>query len=291
VNAVALLPGLYVNAHALLDRGPFYLWRPTDPRARSGQRRELSARLGVPVFVDQGQAWCLRRPGADAGARREEYRPADRPALHRAAVREGLRELALSRGFEAWFGFGGEVHCAPVDEPPVVDGPVRIEPVLKLRVVGLGEQRAPALVSRYDSPWRFSSPLSDPVLRGVAVGQRAVRVGGDGPRSGRVDGFDGESVLLRAGGMATEWPSAAYALTATPALVHEIVPNAIDTIGALYAASRSLLRDGRPDQYAVQERQQRAALLLARLGDVIGMPAGGSVEIEPTPVQVKVRDR
>ena len=291
MSTFALLPGLYVNAHALIDRGPFSVWRPAEPAARGGQRRALSARLGVPVFIEHGEAWCLRRPPRDAGARREEYVPAGRPALHRAAIREGLRELAIGRGFGAWFGFGGEVHCAPSDEPPEVEGPVRIEPVLKLRVVGLGEHGLPALVARFDNPWRFSSSLSDPDLRRVAVGERAVRIAGSGPRSGHVEGFDGEAVLLRAGGVVSPWPDGCYALTASPALVHDVIPNATDIVTALYAASRSLLPDGRPNQYALQERQERASILLARLGDVIVMPAGGSVGIEPAPVQVKVRDR
>jgi len=291
VSTAALLPGLYVNAHALIDRGPFHVWRPVDAAAGAGQRRALSARFGVPVFVERGRAWCLREPAGEAGAEREEYGPAERPALHRAAIREGLRDLAARRGFEAWFGFGGEVHCAAPDEPPAEDGPVRIERVLKLRVVGLGEHGVSALVVRHDSPWRFSSPLIDPAMRRIAVGERARRVAGDGPRSGRVEGFDGESVLLRAGNAVTAQPSAAYALSADPALVHRVVPSATRIVAELYAASRSLLPDGRPNQYALQERQQRAVALLARLGRGIAMPAGGSVEIEPAPLQVKVRDR
>ena len=288
MSAVALLPGLYVNAHELVDHGPFHVWRSAAPQRDRVSRRRLAAHSGVPVFVEGGGAWYLREPAAPAP--REPYLPADRPALHRAAIREGLRETACESGFEAWFGFGGEVHCAPADEPLVEDGPVRVDALLRLKVVGIGEPGQSALVVRFDAPWRFSATLGDPAMRDVAAGERAVRIAGEGPRSGRVEGFDGDHVVLRAGRATVTRPAAEYALAADPPLVQRVVPDAARLLSALEAASRSLLPDGRPNQYVVQERQQRAARLLARLPQAIGMPGGGSVEIEPAPLQVKVRD-
>jgi hypothetical protein len=288
VSAVAIPPGLYVNAHELIDHGPFHVWRAAATPQDRVSRRRLAARSGVPVFVEGGEAWYLREPVE--AAPREPYLPADRPGLHRAAIREGLRETALESGFEAWFGFRGEVHCAPVGEPLVEDGPVRVDPVLRLKVVGVGEPGQSALVVRFDAPWRFSTPVGDPAMREVAVGERALRIGGDGPRSGRVEGFDGDRVVLRAGGVTVSAAADAYALAADPPVVQRMVPDATRLVATLEAASRSLLPDGRPNQYALQERQQRASHLLARMRPMIAMPGGGSVEIEPAPLQVKVRD-
>ncbi len=73
--------------------------------------------------------------------------------------------------------------------------------------------------------------------------------------------------------------------------MHRLAPDAAHAASALYAATRTLLPDGRPNEYAVHERQQRAATLLARLGGQIAMPGGGIVAIEPAPIPIKVRAR
>jgi hypothetical protein len=294
---MAVLPagrGLYINAHEIATEGTHTAWRLLGGRVARQQRHALAERHGVAIFLDRGVAYAVEPLDADvAGA--VVYDIAQHADLHRFLLREGLLRQAVFAGFEAWIGFGGEIGCADSQHALLADGPVRVEPVLNLRVAREGAlEDLTVLVARRNVRWRFAETLASPLFAAIAPGETAMRVDGDGPRRARVIAVEGDTLKLARGTGGVEMPASSYALSANAALVYRVLretgsDQAEQTVRRAWQASAARLPNGRPNEYAIQEREAAALGMLDQLGWEFDLPDGSRAHIARQPIEVKVR--
>jgi hypothetical protein len=281
-----------LNAYPVECDGPHRFTRFAVPRGDWQQiRREMEERLRVPVQMFEGAAWVVgdRDGGEPVDVECHEY-----PQLHQFILRNGLRSQAEAKGFETWFGFGGELSCVPrTTFVPI--GPVLVEPVLRSRFAHegvLGD--LVVLVIRWQVRWRFAGDLTNAQIARWAAGENAVRIEGDGPRRGRIADVVGRTVqLLLRGGDRRELPADNYALVARPPIVQRylrttVPEDAADLYRQIQVASGTLERSGRRNRYQVKEREQRALSLLLEIGTDLVLPDGRNAHIADIPVEIRV---
>jgi hypothetical protein len=84
-------------------------------------------------------------------------------------------------------------------------------------------------------------------------------------------------------------------MAANAALVYRVLraaerPDTDRIVRQVLLASRSLLENGRPNQYAVREREEASLQFLDRLGWTVPLPDGSVADISRLPVEVRLRD-
>ena len=166
----------------------------------------------------------------------------------RAAV---VTHLKASR-HDAWFARMGEVQCVGL-LPPREEDRFVLEPVLRLRIVeGFSTgARALCLVGA-ETRWRCAADLSDEGLARWAVGERAVRLSGDGPLKGRVVALVDGKLQMLAGGEQTTVDARDYTLAAGSALVSRWRGDR--ALKQLNVASGVLTAAGKRNRYAIKDR-------------------------------------
>lgn len=188
---------LLLNAHELTcDGGSHRLWRIELAGEDRPRRSELEDRFGVPLWLGRDAAWATDPVEGDNVSETQLSCHAN-PSVHAFVLREALLRRGRAAGYDVWMGFGHEINCADPRYPMLDEGPVRVEPVLRMRVAheGLTDELV-VLVLRRSVRWRFAEPLTATWLRPVADGEAAVRIAGDGPARARVGGFEGDQVVL-----------------------------------------------------------------------------------------------
>lgn len=279
------MTGLFLNAYPVALGGRLTLWRF---RAERGEtKRQLRERHGVPLWVNDGRCWACEPP---AGVDVEQVQIAAGPAdpLRLFAAREALLTHANGEGRQGWAS-KGEVSCVGLRSPVAVDR-FLVEHVLVMRLST--EEYAgsePVLVVRRRTRWKYDGDLTDPALRNVAVGARAVRLRGDGPPGGRIatPGGDDRGAVLRVGADLVTVEARDYTVVADSSLVLRLAGG--DSLVALQVASGSLTRQRRRNRYAVRHRFEAAGQMTREFGTRIPLPGGdGHLEVARIPVGVEV---
>ncbi len=289
--AIDLPRGLALNAARLTCPGRHLVTkfdRPVGSEYRA-VKAELEAELGESVFVGQRFAYVsgeldhLRGNCVEVSCDIEEGR------LHLFDLRSAIVAQARRAGLDAWFVFGGEIHVAGFQWERRV-GEVVVQPRLHLRVAteGLNDPET-FVVARARSRSLLAGSLAELGDLDALVGESAERLAGDGPRRGKIAGFDEEerTVLIRAGDEESSWPLSDYTVAANPALLtHRFGAGAFVN---LQIATGSLTKSRRKNLYVVKDRFLAAGEMLAAIGHTIPTPVGDAV-IEAAWAEVRLQE-
>jgi hypothetical protein len=142
-------------------------------------------------------------------------------------------------------------------------------------------------VARHATRWLLEQSLAEIQVQQVAIGESAVRVGGDGPRRGQVVGFEGSNVVLLVRDAEVRVPAANYTLTANFAFIRR--HHSAQVLRRLQVASGSLTATGQRNRFAVKHRFAALAADLDAFGSVIELPGGGWATLEPEWLSVEVQ--
>jgi hypothetical protein len=282
---------LLLNSHELTCDGPHRLWRVALPVGDRPRRTELEGHYGVPLWLGRDAAWATDPIAGDEVTETELACQAN-PSVHAFVLREALLRQGEAADYDTWIGFGHEINCADTRHPLLDEGPVRVEPVLRMRVAheGLNDELV-VLVIRRSVRWRFAEPLTAHWLRSVAEEEPAVRLAGDGPARGRVAGFDGDQLILQLRrGEQRRVNAADYALVANPNLVYRALrdrpEDAEDVLRRVYQATGAIDAYRRVNRRAVRDRTEAAMAMLSEFGLDVALPSGGTVRIDDQRVEV-----
>lgn len=272
--------GLFLNAYALAFDGSVDMWRL--PRSDSDSKRDLEHELGVALWGERDAFWAARRPpGKAARVGMSVMDPRGRVLF---AVREALIAAADSAGREAWFGRGGEMSVLGLVASQHADR-FELQPQLTLRFVQEGYLDAPAaILVRAKTRWRCSGSLAQADLHGIALGERAVRLNGSGPRAGLVDAIGPSGLRLRTGPATVDVACEDYALVAGSRLVAAWRGSGV--LRDLQVASGVLTESGRRNRYAVHERFRMAGQMVRTLTWPVELPGGATVSLGD-PIRVR----
>ncbi len=255
------MPGLFVNAYDIAFAGEVTLWR--FPRPDGADKREAELAAGVSLWIDGDTFWSTRTPAGTSQASSLSIPTADPDARVLFAARDALVEHAHQAGRDAWFGRGGEMHFMGLLASQTADRFV-LEPELVVRLVQEEFIDADALVVvRARTRWRSEEPLASPEVAARAVGERAVRLSGDGPRRGRVEAVVGEELQLRVGLTLQTVSSGDYALIVGSRLV--VAWRGSEALRDLNIASGVLTVSNKRNRYAVKDRFETAGRMLRAL--------------------------
>jgi hypothetical protein len=193
------------------------------------------------------------------------------------ATREAIVDHARAAQREAWFGRAGEMSCLGLSPSQETDRFV-LEPQLVMRLV-----QEPyvdldaAVVVRTRTRWRCAGTLADRELHAYAIGEPAVRLGGDGPHRGRVEALSTDELRLAVGDDTASVSPADYALVAGSRLV--VAYRGQQALRELQIASGVLTVTNRRNRYAVKERFRMAGSMLRALDWPVALPGGGRIEL------------
>ena len=190
------------------------MWRL--PRGENDVKRDREDELGLALWSERDAFWAAQQP--PGMAKRVVLSATEPRGRVLFAAREAIVASAERAGREAWFGRGGEMSCLGLLPGQRVDR-FELEPQLVMRAPlrtstptqrsSYGPRRACAV--RGHSPTRIS--------QAIAVGERAVRINGDGPRAGVIEEVDAIRLQLRLGSDSVEVDPESYALVAGSRLV------------------------------------------------------------------------
>jgi hypothetical protein len=281
---------LLLNAHEIVCDGPHRLWR-IELHGERVERRDLVSRYGVPVWVGRREAWAVDPIEAPDVSEVSVSCEAAGDA-HGFLLREALIRHGRGAGFELWISFGNELNCADVERPLLDEGPVRVEPVLRMRVAREGlDNELTLLVIRRSVRWRFVENLGADWLRTVAVGETAVRLCGEGPMRAMVESVTGDELILaprRSGRQRVSGED--YTLVAYPTLVYRALrgrpEDADDVLRRVYEATGTIDAYRRRNRKAVRERTEAAEVVLEEFGREVPLPSGGQIRIDERRVEI-----
>jgi hypothetical protein len=285
------MPRLLLNAHEITcEGGAHRLWRIDVQGDDRPRRTDLEERYGAPLWLGGDAAWATD-PIAGDGVTETELSCLANPSVHAFVLREALLRRARGAGYDAWIGFGHEINCADTTHPMLDEGPVRVEPVLRMRVTHEGlDGELVLLVIRRSVRWRFAEALSAEWLRAVGEGEAAVRIAGSGPARARIAGYDGDQLILERRRNEERVNAADYALVANPNLVYRALrdrpENAEDVLRHVYQATGAIDAYRRVNRYAVRERTEAAMAMLIEFGLDLPLPSGGTARIDEQRVDV-----
>jgi hypothetical protein len=183
----------------------------------------------------------------------------------------------------------GEVQCVGL-LPAREEDRFVLEPLLRLRVVeGYTTSARSLCLLRADTRWRCAGDLTNGDLAGLAVGERVVRLAGDGPTGGRVVGLADGKLQLLTGDRQIIVEASDYTLAAGSALVSRWRGDR--ALKQLNVASGVLTSAGKRNSYAIKDRFSAARAMLAEMGGVLALPGGaGTMTVSAEPVEVRMDD-
>lgn len=275
---------LFLNAYPVAFEGGISLWRCA--RSEDEDKRELERRLGVSLWTERDAAWSGQRPaGRDAAL--QSFDPGQSRDRTLFAAREGLVSHARDSGRDAWFGRAGEMSFVGLLAAQEMDEFV-LEPELVARFAHEPYIEADAvIVVRARTRWRSARTLAEPDLQRLALGERAVRIDGDGPRRGLVDAVSSNELHLRVASAIEVVDPANYSLVAGSRLV--VAWRGPSVLRELQVASGVLTISNRRNRYAVKDRFQTAGRMLRTLGWPVALLGDARMELG-SPVAVRLED-
>lgn len=281
------MPGLYLNSYPLTLTGQVECFR-LPGAGRDRLRRDVEEELGISVRLVEDDAYAYQQPSSgDAEVLTRSANDLDEPGFF--LLREALVEHCAGLGLDARAGRAGEITVSGLEEPLEQDR-FQIVHDLVLRLAREAYAQADALlVARARTGWRTQDTLADADVASHAVGRRANRVSGDGPRSGRVARIEGGSVWLQLGTEEVEAPASAYNLSVNSAVVAgwrggQVLRDMRITTGEFTVT-------GRRNQHAVADRFMRVGASVRALGEAIALRGGGSIAIGRQPVTIRLEQR
>lgn len=238
---------------------------------------ELQAELGQSVFVGERFAYASGEIDHPRGHCVEVSCDVERGGVHLFDLRSAIVARARNAGLEAWFAFGGEIRVTGFGQARHV-GRVIVHPRLHLRVMNEGWDD-PETFAIARAHWRslLAGSLADLDDIDSLIDETAERLGGDGPRRGRITGFDRntKTVVIQTGEGESSWPLDDYTIAAYAALLTRRY--GAGAFVDLQVANGSLTRSRKKNLYAIKDRFRVAAEGLAALGQTIPMPVGESL--------------
>ncbi|HTA34379.1 MAG TPA: hypothetical protein VK721_13240 [Solirubrobacteraceae bacterium] len=253
------MPGLFLNAYDVAFEGDIAMWRL--PRTDGDDRRELERALSTALWAERDAFWSARE--LDRKDARRVVVPTGRGRLILFAAREALVDHAHQSGREAWFGRAGDMHFVGLLAAQESDGFV-VEPELVVRLAEEAYVTSDAIaIVRTRSRWRTAATLADPQVAEWSVGESAIRLRGDGPRRGRVEISDGNTLRLRIGPDTHSVNPADYALVVRSRLV--VAWRGTQALRDLNVASGMLTVSNKRNRYAVKDRFEMAGKMLRAL--------------------------
>jgi hypothetical protein len=142
------------------------------------------------------------------------------------------------------------------------------------------------IVVRARTRWRSARTLAELDLQRLAVGERAVRIDGDGPRRGLVDSVSADELHLRVGSATEVVAPENYSLVAGSRLV--VAWRGPSVLRELQVASGVLTVSNRRNRYAVRDRFQTAGRMLRTLGWPVELLGEARMELGvPVAVQLE----
>lgn len=139
-----------------------------------------------------------------------------------------------------------------------------VEPELVVRLAEEAYVTSDAIaIVRTRSRWRTAATLADPQVAEWSVGESAIRLRGDGPRRGRVEISDGNTLRLRIGPDTHSVNPADYALVVRSRLV--VAWRGTQALRDLNVASGMLTVSNKRNRYAVKDRFEMAGKMLRAL--------------------------
>jgi hypothetical protein len=280
-----LVSGLFVNAYDIAFEGDVTLWRFA--RAHGADKRDAERAAGVSLWTEADTFWCTRRPAGTSQARSVSLPTADPRGLMLFAARDALVEHAHQADRDAWFGRGGEMHFMGLLASHTTDRFV-LEPELVVRLVQEEYIDADAVaVVRARTRWRSAESLASPEVAGRAIGERAVRLTGDGPRRGWVDAVDGQELQLRVGATVETVAAADYALIVGSRLV--VAWRGSEALRDLNIASGVLTVSNKRNRYAVKDRFETAGRMLRALQWPVPMSGDATLTLGK-PIAIRQQD-
>jgi hypothetical protein len=250
-------------------------------------RLDLEGEIGQPLFVLDQFAYASGDVDLVGGSRHEL--PCDfEPRLHVWDLRSAFATTAIRRGFDAWFGFGGEIAVVGFPDALEVDG-IRVRPRLRVRMEEDGSDLPLIrLVGRRDTRWLVRGSLADAPAPARAEGERAVRVAGDGPRTGEIVRLRPDVATIRAGANEFDVSPGDYALAAPYGYV--LRNHGSETLRRLQIASGSLTSSGQRNRYAVKDRFVGLAACFDALGWAFELPNEGRAVISSEWTEIRVQE-
>jgi hypothetical protein len=273
--------GLFVNAYPVSFQRDVALWRMA--RREGDDKRILEQELGMSLWADQDAFWSARKPEGRGEATLESFVASPPSGRTLFAARDALVAHAHEVGRAGEMSFMGLLEVQESDR-------FLLEPQLVVRLVQepyIDDDAA--VVVRAKTRWRSAQDLSVAEVARVAVGERAVRLAGQGPRRGYVESLGQGGLHLRVG-TATEVVAAEdYALVTGSRLV--VAWRGQRALRDLQVASGVLTVSNRRNRYAVKHRFQTAGRMLRALGWPVPLPGGGCMELGKSPLSVQIESQ
>lgn len=275
---------LYLNAYPLTFVGEMSLWRlAEDPGA---DKFRVETRAGCSVWQDEARHWWSASVPAGIDAEQKPVPALPVTSLGLFVLREALVDMAKAAGHEAWVSRGkvDVLGLLPAQE----EDAFVIEPQLNLRALREQYINVHAMLQfRQRMRWRVAGNLGDPQLHHYAIGGRAVRLNGTGPRRARIVRVSTDELVFEAGDGTISVLPQDYALVANVQMVtawrgHEVLRR-------LQIASGTFTARGRRDLYAVKTRFSAGADMVRNLGLEIPLPGQARVTIDPRRIEVQVQ--
>jgi hypothetical protein len=281
--------GLFLNSYPLTFRGEVELFEMPGA-GRDYARDELRDLAGVSVWLGQTDAFAYRAPTDTLSlqSRPVAKRLTPPDALSLWAVREGMVEHCLARGYDTWFGRGGEIHVIGLIESTTEDR-FRIEHGINMRVAREAYIDADAILTvRRRAVWLCADTLEDPDVAARAVGRRAVRLAGDGPHRGWVRRVSGNEVLLEVGADEIAVRAADYTVSVNSAFIANWRGSAV--LRRVRVNTGDLTTTGKRNRHGVEDRFKLVGDAVRRLGNTISLPGGGEIVIARLPAAIRLED-
>jgi len=280
------MSGHFLNSYPLTLRGEVELFEVKEA-ARDFTRAQLRETLGASVWLGRSDAYCYVDPGPAAPRGQIVTRsltPTD--PISRWAMREALAFHCHDLGYEAWFGRAGELHLmGPI--PPATEDRFRIEHGLVMRLSHEDFIEADAiLTARPRTRWICTGTLAELEIASRAVGRRAIRLGGNGPRTGVVASVSEGRVTLRSGGFETEVDADKYTISANASLIAQWRGTAV--LRRVRFTAGDLTANGKKNRHAVEDRFKLLGDSIRKLGPKFSTKGGGEIEIGARPVSIRM---
>ena len=278
-SAIDLPRGLALNSVRVICPGRHLVTkfdRPVESEYKA-VKDELQAELGQSVFVGQRFAYASGEIDHPRGNCVEVSCDIENGGVHLFDLRSAIAAQAQNSGLDAWFVFGGEIRVTGFGEARHV-GRVVVHPRLHVRVMTEGWDD-PETFAIARARWRslLAGSLADLDDIDSLIDETAERLDGNGPRRGKIVGFDhdAQTVLIQSGEDESSWPLADYSVAAYAALLtRRYGPGAFVD---LQVATGSLTKSKRKNLYVIKDRFRIAAEGLAAIGQTIPMPVGEAV--------------
>jgi hypothetical protein len=278
--------GLFLNAVEVTCSQAHIVTKLPRPRSRR-HRFEMESELGRRIWSGEDCAYLAGDfPGKDRSI--GSLGCGEDPKLHLFLLREALLAHAQARRLDAWFGFGGQLSCVGLPGETVQDG-FRIQPVLRLQLVSSGfDSQSTVLVARHSTRWLVDGSLVDPQVRSNSINEFAVRIAGEGPRRGKVVGFEGDDVLLQTKEAEERQSASQYTVAVNFAFIRRHYGSTV--LRRLQVTSGSLTSMGTRNRFAVKHRFAALSADLTAFGFLVDLPGGGQARLEPKWIDVEIQE-